>query len=94
MKSEEVGEGLSSLVTGSRSYSNFASVAGYARWSGYGEFYCFLQATYNVVLRWVETSVFCAFLVVYDVGACDELTCWHILATSVFLTRARLRKFF
>ena len=42
MKSDEDGEGLSSLVTGSRSYSNFASVAGYARWSSYGKFYLFL----------------------------------------------------
>jgi hypothetical protein len=44
----------------------------------------FLQATYNTVERWVVTSAFCAFLVVYDVGVCNELTRWHILATSAF----------
>ncbi len=42
MKSEEDSEGLSSLVMGSRSYSDFASVVGYARWSSYSEFYLFL----------------------------------------------------
>jgi hypothetical protein len=44
----------------------------------------FSRATYDIVVRWVEMSAFCAFLVVYDVGACNKLTCWHILATSAF----------
>ncbi len=38
----EDGEGLSSLVTDSRSYSDCASIAGYARENSYGKIYAFL----------------------------------------------------
>ncbi len=74
MKSEEDGGGLSSLVTGSYSYSNFASVQATHVGVATASSIFFSRATYNVMVRWVETSAFCAFLVVYDVGACNELT--------------------